>query len=313
MMLSAPEGGGVLAPSRARVFNESLREYTKDCARRRLKSGHEYELVIRKFATFQEAHGRSPLPWTVTRDAVDEWRVELEDRLMPETTKGALSILNGWLRFFDNPGAQLLGLRWPRVETPPGIWLTVAEKRRVELVEDPRLRWIAHCGFRLGLRRLEWLNLELGDVTPNTVTVREGKGEKTATIPALSTTWAEYQAVVNWRENFVRRHAAPNTILVVRWGHQGNGMLLTPRPSWADNKVLELSDFSVAHGGRPFRSHDMRRTCARHLYEAGVAVDHIRRFLRHEKVDTTLRYIGAVFDATFNEVRGAELRELEAR
>jgi integrase len=296
-------------PSIKRALNDSIRAYRNDCARRRLTSGHDYELVIRRFAAFLEERSVVPLPSRISRNDVDDWRRAVEATSSPSNAQHCISVVNGWLRFNLNHAAQLTGVRWPKVDEGPGVWLTVPQKRLLEERATGHLRWILHCGVRLGLRREEWLRLRVNDISKDRVIVRDGKGEKTATIPTLTSTRDELDKVLQWRSARLEGNTAEveDSILVVYWDRKWQ----RPSWTWGDNQVLELSKMLEVEGGPAFRSHDLRRTCARHLYEAGVPLDHIRRFLRHEELATTLRYVGQVFEETTDAVRGAEARELQ--
>ena len=293
-------------PAIERAFDESVRAFEKDCERRGLKSGHKYGLVVKRFQKFQARRGRPFLPDRVGRDDLYAWKDENASSVWH--ARHSVSGVNGWLKFHGNSAAVLAGVRWPSVEDPPGVWLTVAQKKAVETgLQQPR-RWIAHCGFRLLLRREEWVRLRVDAVQPQWVYVAEGKGQKSAPVPLRGETLAEFDAVMRWREDLVASHPgwpADGTVLLVPY----RGRLKTPGLTWADDQVAAMSHFLVARGGPAFRSHDMRRTGARHLYLQGVPLDHIRRCLRHDRVETTLRYVGAVLDQVAESVRRAEAAE----
>lgn len=293
-------------PAIERAFNKSVKAYREDCEKLGLKSGHEYELVIRRFAKDQVRRGRPILPDRVTRVDMYAWKDATASS--DWNARHSVSVVNGWLRFHGNEAARLTRVRWPSVENAPGVWLTVEQKRVVESIDNPVQRWMAHCGFRLALRREEIVRLRVEDVQPGWVYVFEGKGRKSARLPARGTTPAAFAEIMQWREALIAAYPgwpADGTILLVPYA----GRLRTPGLTWADNQAAALSAYSQARGGPAFKSHDMRRTCARHLYLQDVPIDRIRFLLRHERVETTLRYVGAIFDQVAESVRRAEAVE----
>lgn len=297
--------GGGLEPTQ--TFEESVHEFERDCERRRLRCAHRYGLAVRRFAAFQEANGRPLDPSEITRDDVDAFRIEVEASTSVRNARHSLSIVNAWLYWAGNANACLRGVRWPAERTRPGRWLTIDEKKAVEAADQP-YRWIAHCGFRLGLRHDEWLRLKVADIGAQYVTIRDGKGGGVAWIPSLTSTPAEFDAVMRWREELLAAHPvipADDSILLVKFGRR----LQRPSPRWADQQVEAMSAASAARGGPAFTSHDMRRTCARHLYDAGAPLNAIREFLRHKKLETTIEYLGVNLEATAVVVRQIEAAE----
>jgi integrase len=49
-------------------------------------------------------------------------------------------------------------------------------------------------------------------------------------------------------------------------------------------------------------AHDLRRTCARHLYDAGVQLTHIQKILGHASIETTMKYIGVGKEEHFSSL-----------
>jgi len=212
-----------------------------------------------------------------------------------------VALLGGQRQRLHPRRALAAGARAPRTG------LTVAEKQAVEAAEQP-FRWIAHCGFRLALRHDEWLRLRIEDIGAEYITIRDGKGGGKAWIPSLTSTPSEFDAVMRWREELVAKYPGrpvDDSILVVPFA----GRLQRPSPRWADQQVISMSNRSVAGGGPSFTSHDMRRTCARHLFDAGAPLNAIREFLRHKRLETTLEYLGVTIDATATVVRQIEAME----
>jgi len=276
-----------------------------------MRCAHRYGLAVRRFAAFQEANGRPTDPSSILRDDLDAYRIEVEASTTPRNARHYLSIVNTWLYWAGNGNACLRGVRWPQERTRPRVWMTVDQKLAIEADEQP-FRWIAHCGFRLALRHDEWLRLRVDDIAADLVTIRDGKGGGRAWIPSLTSTPAEFDSVMRWREDLIAAHPGKpveDSILLTEFG----GRLRRPSPRWADLQVIKMSERSAARGGPSFTSHDMRRTCARHLFDADVPLNAIREFLRHKRLETTIEYLGVTLEATSVVVRQAEAMEARSR
>lgn len=93
------------------------------------------------------------------------------------------------------------------------------------------------------------------------------------------------------KRRFVFRHdAADFTPVVADWLHVA---AITSGP------LFDITPRAFAYRLRRYTSatpHDLRRSYARALYDAGAPVEFIRQQLGHVKVETTLLYVGALTD-----------------
>jgi len=145
-----------------------------------------------------------------------------------------------------------------------------------------------------GIREAELSALTVADLRQRlggelALHVRRGKGCKERLIPYGALEW-----VLAVADSWLARagiEAGP----VVRGFYKGNQRL---RPGRLSVRAIQyiLADYPVMIDGqlRAVKPHDLRRTYARRLYQAGVRVEAIRQNLGHTDLKTTLGYIGAL-------------------
>lgn len=143
-----------------------------------------------------------------------------------------------------------------------------------------------------GLREGEICNLLLDDLYQQlegeeACRVRHGKGNKQRLVPYGALIWG-LDAVDLWLEEagIERGH-------VFRGLFKGNRKI---RPGRLNETSIQrlLRQYPIHLNGRAVvvRPHDLRRTYARRLFEAGMKLEAIQQNLGHEKAETTLGYIG---------------------
>lgn len=145
-----------------------------------------------------------------------------------------------------------------------------------------------------GLRESELCNLDVKDLRQQlggelAVHVREGKGCQARLVPYGELSWS--LAIVEKWLNI----AGIEDSAIFRGFYRGGRSLrqerLTPR---AVQMILKRYPIMIAGEQTTVRPHDLRRTYARRLYEAGLDLVAIQQNLGHANLKTTLSYIGAL-------------------
>lgn len=206
----------------------------------------------------------------------------------------------GWLD--DYTSAAMTNVRPPKAEEGqrPGRWLSAEQLRMLMMAsrmiatsDNQMLRntVVANILCTMALRREELSSARWGDLSTQNdrVVLRvHGKGRKTAMIdvprPVL-------QALNQWR-----RVVAPGELRppaespLVRRIWKGGGVSrqgLTPDGIW-----LVIGEAAEAAQLGHVAPHDLRRSVAGALQQAGVPIEKISRLLRHTNVAVTERYLG---------------------
>lgn len=159
-----------------------------------------------------------------------------------------------------------------------------------------RLRDTAAIALLLctGIREAELSALDVGDLRQRlagelALHVREGKGRKERLIPYGELSWC-LAIVDKWMEA-----AGISTGSVFRGFYKGAYKL---RPGRLSVRAIQyiLASYLVMVDGKLIaaRPHDLRRTYARRLYEAGVDLVAIQQNLGHKRLETTQGYIGTL-------------------
>jgi integrase len=201
----------------------------------------------------------------------------------------------------DYTSASLKNVRAPKAEDGqrPGRWLSteqlkllIAAARSIATSENQELRnhVITSILCTMALRRDELANARWGDLSlqnDRVVLQVHGKGRKTAMIdvprPVLT-------LLDRWR-NTVDPHApapsseSPLVRRIWKGGRVSRGGL-TPEGIWFI--VIEAAKTSRLGHVAP---HDLRRSVAGALEEAGTPIEKISRLLRHSNVAVTERYL----------------------
>ena len=145
-----------------------------------------------------------------------------------------------------------------------------------------------------GIREAELSALEVRDLRQSlggelALHVREGKGAKERLIPYGDLDWVLI-VVDAWLE------AAGITEGFVFRGYYKSYKIQRPGPLSVRAIGYVLGDYPIATNGNltTAKPHDLRRTYARRLYDAGMDLVAIQQNLGHADLSTTLTYIGAL-------------------
>jgi len=197
-----------------------------------------------------------------------------------------------------NPAADLDLPRKPPRALPRSLSVPEVEKiLAVPDVTDPlglRDRAILETLYGTGLRRLELVNLDLGDVdrARGLILVRRGKGGKDRLVPMGA-------AALEWIQRYLEKcrpllevSAAEPALFLSGYGGRLN-------PNYLGNWVRRTIDAAMI--GKTGSCHLFRHACATHLLENGADLRTIQELLGHARLDTTQIYT-AVSITTLREV-----------
>ncbi len=266
--------------------------------------------------TLTAARLRAWLGWLAQQG---QSRASIEQARAAIVTLTQLLVEAGWLD--DLVGATVGNVRSPGGEAGrrAGRWLGTDEivrlikagnhvgKSRNKRLRD-RLVLMLLC--TLALRRDELAQLKLGDFSlqNNRPVLRvRGKGNSVTMIDVPQSLLISLE---DWRHALVEQGMA-----------QPDGLLI--RRVWKSGRISEdgLSTEGIRHvvvqaatmaGLGPVAPHDLRRSVAGALQEAGVTVDVISRLLRHGNVAVTERYLSRLPQRNEGGVLMEQLLEREA-
>lgn len=201
----------------------------------------------------------------------------------------------------DYTAAAMARVRPPRAEAGqrPGRWLSIDQlkllmiaARQIATSENQELRnqVVTTMLCTMALRREElaaarWSDLSLQN---NRVVLRvHGKGRKVAMVDVPKVV---IRALDRWRLATAsgELHPPGHTALVRRiWkGGRVSQHGLTPEGIW-----FIINDAAIAAGIEHVAPHDLRRSVAGALEEAGTPIEKISRLLRHTNIAVTERYL----------------------
>lgn len=222
----------------------------------------------------------------------------------------------------DYTSASLKNVTPPKAEEGqrPGRWLStyqikmlIAGARRIATSDNQELRnhLITAILCTMALRRDELANARWGDLTVqnNRVVLRvHGKGRKTANIDVPSPV---LRLLTRWRLAVepTLPTPPPETPLVRRiW--KGGGV--SKGPLSVEGIWYIVSEAARVSGIGHVAPHDLRRSVAGALEEAGTPIEKISRLLRHSNVAVTERYLSRLPKRNEGGVLMSDILGLEA-
>jgi integrase/recombinase XerD len=236
----------------------------------------------------------SAIPWT--RLSLDDFaglRHRLNEKHRPATTNLTLSAVRGLLVEAADRGLiteQLLGAAKRKLRNVRGSRITKGRQlsnEEIAKLEDATLaygepkasmlRAILLLSVGIGLRREEVCSLPVDCIVERKLRVI-GKGDKERACPLDEPT---EQVLLQWLDTR-RALAWPHRMLFGAPEHQKP---LTPQTLWWFLKQLrEKADVPS------FGPHDLRRTFASRMLEAGIDVRELQVLMGHANIQTTARY-----------------------
>lgn len=138
---------------------------------------------------------------------------------------------------------------------------------------------ILAAAYSCGLRRAELVRLDIGDYKDGTLTVH-GKRNKTRTVPIANGAMAALQAWLDIRGD------EPGAMF---WHIRKGGALVNRRMTTQAIYVI-MARRAKAANVKEFSPHDMRRTFAGDLLDAGADISTVQKLMGHANVATTTGY-----------------------
>lgn len=140
--------------------------------------------------------------------------------------------------------------------------------------------------YSLGLRLDEALHLQVGDIDAarRLVHIHRGKGAKDRYIPLPSCTLTLLRN--HWKTHRHQRFLFPAD----GRNHSGMSTATTPMaPTTPQDAIKKIT--TQLRFGKKVSTHTLRHSYATHLFEAGVSLKNIQKYLGHSSLQTTLVYL----------------------
>jgi integrase/recombinase XerD len=178
-------------------------------------------------------------------------------------------------------------LKIKRLSTPPTV-LSIDEVRLIlKTARQPQIRVFLSTVYSCGLRLSEALNLEVGDIDKErmTIRVRDGKGAKERFVPLPESTYLLLRAywVTHRNERLLfpalgrRRDQGPTALKPMAMGSVQGAL----------RKILKQLPKIRKHA----TIHTLRHSYATHLLEAGVNIRIVQHYLGHASLVNTMIYL----------------------
>lgn len=252
-----------------------------------------YLREVRKLAAYYDTP-----PDQLTEQQVGEYLLYLINDC--NFAPGSLGVAYSGIKFFytvtePRDWDVLKKLRRPKQKTLPAV-LTIDEVHRlIRAIKQHRNAAYFWTVYSLGLRLEEGLNLQIGDIDSKRmmVHVHRGKGAKDRYLPLPEST------LIILRE-YWSTHRNPK-LLFPAIGRNKQAASTTSRPMDATTvqgcmkRVVEKLGFK-----KKISIHTLRHSVATHLFEAGVSLRWIQKFLGHSSLQTTLVYLHLTDDGEDN-------------
>jgi len=210
---------------------------------------------------------------------------------------GSLKVAYSALKFFftitcPRDWNVLKKLKAPKQKTLPTV-LTIEQVNQLiaatKQAHNAALLWTL---YSLGLRLEEGLNLQIGDIDSQrmTVHVHRGKGAKDRMLPLPLST-------LNVLRSYWKQHRNAK-LLFPAYGRNRKLAATATIPmvaSTVQGCVKRVAQSIGIH--KPVSPHSFRHSVATHLFEASVSLRWIQKFLGHANLQTTLVYLHLTDDA----------------
>ena len=213
---------------------------------------------------------------------------------------GSLGVAYSGIKFFytvtePRDWSVLKKLRRPKQKTLPEVLTRNEVKRLIGAIRQHRNAAYFWTVYSLGLRLEEGLNLHVGDLDSKRmmVHVHRGKGAKDRYLPLP-------QSTLTILREYWSTHRNPR-LLFPAIGRNKQAASTTSRPMDATTvqgcmkRIVEKLGFK-----KKISIHTLRHSIATHLFEAGVSLRWIQKFLGHSSLQTTLIYLHLTDDGEDN-------------
>ena len=243
-----------------------------------------YLREIRKLAD----HCRMP-PDQITEQQVRSYFLHLKnDR---KFAAGSLTVTLSALKFFyritcprDWVTLEQLKVKGPK--TLPEVITIEQVHNIIDACTTERMAVFFWTLYSLGLRLDEGLNLQVGDIDAarGVVHIHRGKGAKDRYLPLPTST-------LNLLRQHWLTHRHPRFLFPADGrNHRNQPTAETPMAPTTPQDAMKLITKQLKFG-KKVSCHTLRHSYATHLFEAGVSLKNIQKYLGHSSLQTTLVYI----------------------
>ncbi|GAB5441379.1 MAG: tyrosine-type recombinase/integrase [Fuerstiella sp.] len=243
-----------------------------------------YLREIRKLAEFCQLP-----PDQISEAQMRRWFLHLKNQ--KHFAAGSLTVTLSALKFFYRTtcprnwiSLEQLKVKGPR--TLPEVITIRQVNRIIDACTTERMAVFFWTLYSLGLRLDEGLNLQVGDVDAarSVVHIHRGKGAKDRYLPLPSSTLQLLRQ--HWKSHRHERLLFPAD----GRNHRGMSTASTPMAPTTPQDAMKLITTQLKFG-KKVSCHTLRHSYATHLFEAGVSLKNIQKYLGHSSLQTTLVYI----------------------
>lgn len=287
------------------TFEQELKAYLNELTLggRSPATIHNYDWALRNMFKGLEGAGYTLNPRKIGRKEVDFIRYQHFAGRSEYYAVHQLKRLMMFCKWAGNTDLAKMCFGWGD-QSPTNIrWLDEGQAALIRANADGHARMIVHCELDLGMRRIEVLRLKVSSFQRGRINkvMIHGKGRNGGK-------WRS----INWHpdtgkilEDYIRyvrnpliqrareinpRVKVPDELLIYLSESKGE---LRPYQKTAVDEFLKELGREV---GIDFSNHDLRRTCGRMMYRAGVRLEVIARIFGHSDTRTTIRYLGLDFE-----------------
>ncbi len=203
-----------------------------------------------------------------------------------QAARGTCSIAYNGIKFLyrhtlKREWSSELQVRLPKEKKQPVVFSRAEVKQLLRCVRLPPYRVCLGVIYSCGLRLKEGTQLEVAQIDSQrmVLTIRSGKGGKDRTVPLAQPTL-----------EMLRQHWASHRH--PRWLFPSYRVLSVAQKPVNASSVQKAFRGALQESGirKQASVHTLRHSYATHLFEAGVEVRLIQRYLGHTSLNTTLRY-----------------------
>jgi integrase/recombinase XerD len=210
---------------------------------------------------------------------------------------GSLKVAYSALKFFYTTTCPrdwniLDKLKVPKQTTLPDV-LTIKQVHQLiastKQLHNAAFLWTI---YTLGLRLEEGLNLQIGDIDSQrmTVHVHRGKGAKDRMLPLP-------QSTLQVLRNYWKQHRNARLLFPANGRNRKSAAIATTSMNGSSVQGCVKRVALTIGINKSVSPHTLRHSIATHLFESGVSLPWIQKFLGHSNLATTLRYLHLTDDA----------------
>ncbi|MHA1286833.1 MAG: tyrosine-type recombinase/integrase [Candidatus Thorarchaeota archaeon] len=244
-------------------------------------------------------NGYSINPRKIGRKEADFIRYEFHNGKSPKYVSEQLKILKSFCLRAGNKAMAKIDTSFGNVPPTNVRWLTQSEAFSIRDCARGIERMVIHLELDLGLRRIEVIRLGMKSFQKGAILIH-GKGRNGGKWRKIN--WHPETAMI--LEEYLRDHREkeiakakskdpdvriPDNLLI--YGRKGQ--LHHYKKTAIDKMVKSAGEraeiFEVSN-------HDLRRSCGRLMYQAGVKIEVIAKIFGHSDTKTTIRYLGLDLD-----------------